>query len=248
VTPVDAALDRLLSERSGLVWALDFDGTLVDFAPRPALVAVPDELPRILNRLAQPRRHAVLVITGRAGDDVRRLLGPGFAGTVIGNHGADLVARHLRPPLGWRDELAGIVRRLPGTFLEDKGASLALHWREARDRRRAWEAARTFAARARHPLYLARLGAFVLDVAPSRATKGDALRFWLTTHYGIGWPRQLGVVAVGDDATDEDLFRAASTGLAVVVGTRTPTLARYRLASPAAVRSWLSRAARRQSS
>src|SRR4051812_37608984 len=67
---------------------LDVDGTLLEIAPRPELVRVPDGLAALLTRLAEQRGGALAVISGRRIDDVDRHLHP-WRGAVAGVHGGE---------------------------------------------------------------------------------------------------------------------------------------------------------------
>jgi trehalose 6-phosphate phosphatase len=125
--------------RSAALFAFDFDGTLAPIRPRPDDVHVSATIAMRLEKLAHLR--PVAIVTGRRIDDVRERLGfvPAW---IVGNHGAEddgdpeAGARALRAldPLRARlfaraDDLAGA-----GVVVEDKGQSLALHFRTAPDR------------------------------------------------------------------------------------------------------------------
>jgi len=125
--------------RSAALFAFDFDGTLAPIRPRPDDVHVSATIAMRLEKLA--RLRPVAIVTGRRIDDVRERLGfvPAW---IVGNHGAEddgdpeAGARALRAldPLRARlfargDDLAGA-----GVVVEDKGQSLALHFRTAPDR------------------------------------------------------------------------------------------------------------------
>ncbi len=221
------------------VLALDWDGTLVDLAEHPDAIVVPPTLPPLLNRLHQPPRRLVLIISGRARDDLARHL-PGFVGVLLGNHGADALG--TVPPSAWRQVIAEWSRRVPGVWLEDKGATWCVHWRSVTADRGPYllEQIQAFLDTAEDPLYLARWGHMALDIVPRAANKGTALNAWLHQHIGVDWRTRALVAALGDDATDEDLFREVEPqGLAVQVGHREPTRAAFRLPNPTAARRWL---------
>src|SRR4051794_23482536 len=67
---------------------VDLDGTLLEIAPRPELVTVPDGLAVLLIRLAKQRDGALAVISGRRIDDFDRYLSP-WRGAAAGVHGAE---------------------------------------------------------------------------------------------------------------------------------------------------------------
>src|SRR5215203_3528894 len=127
---------------------LDMDGTLLEIAPRPELVRVPQPLPVLLHRLAQQRSGALAVVSGRRIADIDRLLRP-WQGAAAGMHGAErrradgtLLAsgdspadREAAAALDrLRPALRQFARGAPGVLLEDKGRTVALHYREAPQR------------------------------------------------------------------------------------------------------------------
>jgi len=179
-------------ERSALI--LDVDGTLAPIAPRPELATVPEGTRAELARLAG-RYLLVACVSGRAGDDARRLVGvEGIE--FVGNHGLELDPH--------AHELAGEIARFRdavGLPVEDKTLSLSYHYREAQDEREAQEALEEVAERARAEGLDARWGRKVLEIRPQvRADKGTAVRTLLERPGA-----RLGLYA-GDDTTDLDAF------------------------------------------
>jgi trehalose 6-phosphate phosphatase len=179
-------------ERTALV--LDVDGTLAPIAPRPELAAVPEATRAELARLVA-RYLLVACVSGRGGEDARRLVGvPGIE--VVGNHGLELDPRahELATTIaGFREAVA-----LP---VEDKGLSLTYHYREAENEAAARAALEEVAARARVEGLDARWGRKVLEIRPRvDADKGTAVRALLDRASA-----RLGLYA-GDDTTDLDGF------------------------------------------
>jgi trehalose 6-phosphate phosphatase len=179
-------------ERTALV--LDVDGTLAPIAPRPELAAVPEATRVELARLVA-RYLLVACVSGRGGEDARRLVGvPGIE--VVGNHGLELDPRahELATTIaGFREAVA-----LP---VEDKGLSLTYHYREAENEAAARAALEEVAARARVEGLDARWGRKVLEIRPRvDADKGTAVRALLDRSGA-----RLGLYA-GDDTTDLDGF------------------------------------------
>jgi trehalose 6-phosphate phosphatase len=223
-----------------LVWALDFDGTLVSLASGPEAVRVTPDLPELLHHLMRQPGHRAVILTGRPASEVHRLL-DGVDIPVIGNHGADLLDPAARPPASWVEDLRRLTRDWPGTWLEDKGPSLAFHWRQAADPLGAAHAVDRWRASVADPCYRVGLGRMVADIVPRTANKGAALVAWLTCRAGLRW-RRWGLIVAGDDATDDDMFAVAGrAGLTIAVGPRWPTQARHRLPDPAALRRWMAR-------
>jgi trehalose 6-phosphate phosphatase len=178
--------------RSALV--LDVDGTLAPIAPRPELAVVPEETRAALARLAD-RYLLVACVSGRSGEDARRLVGVDGV-EIVGNHGLELdAAAH---------ELAGEIARFRdavGLPVEDKTLSLTYHYREAEDEATARAELDRVAERAQAEGLDARWGRKVLEIRPSvRADKGTAVRALLERSGA-----RLGLYA-GDDTTDLDGF------------------------------------------
>jgi len=209
VDPARARLLAPLAEAPGeSALVLDVDGTLAPIVARPELSAVPDETRAVLVRLAE-RYRLVACVSGRAGDDARRLVGvPGIR--VVGNHGLELApeAEALAHRIAaFRDEV--------GIPVEDKGLSLSYHYREAPDPMSAEAELLAVAARAEAAGLVPRWGRKVLEIRPPvEADKGTAVRALLAES---GARRGL---YAGDDATDLDAFaglRAAGLDHAVCI-------------------------------
>ena len=179
-------------ERSALV--LDVDGTLAPIAPRPELATVPRETRTELARLAD-RYLLVACVSGRSGEDARRLVGVDGI-EVVGNHGLELDPRAH----ALADEIARF-RDAVGLPVEDKSLSLTYHYREAEDELAARAELERVAERARAAGLDARWGRKVLEIRPHvEAHKGTAVRALLEQSGA-----RLGLYA-GDDTTDLDGF------------------------------------------
>jgi trehalose 6-phosphate phosphatase len=229
-------------------WALllDVDGTLIDFASHPDGVVVPPELVSDLARLHEALGGALGLVSGRRLETLDALFAP-LVLPAIGLHGLQRrdrgVHTHARPhEWAWVcDSAVALCAKFPGSLVEDKGVTLALHWRNAAA---AEEPLREFANSAliQLPGYRLQPGHDVLELRPDGHDKGDAIIAMLDS------PAFHGRVPVfmGDDLTDEHGFDAVNLrhGLSVRVGTREPTAATHGLHDPAAVRGWLAQAAR----
>ena len=188
---------------------LDVDGTLAPIVPRPEDARVPAETRRELERLA--RRYALLAfLSGRTSADARQVVGLDGA-RYVGVHGLELEPEAER----WREPLQELraTAAWPVEETEDKGLSVAFHYRSAADEERAREALERVAARAESAGLHAKFGRKVLEVRPPvRADKGTAIRR-LVEEAGA----KRGLYA-GDDTTDLDAFRGlGEAGLEVAV-------------------------------
>lgn len=235
-------------------WALflDVDGSLLDFAPHPDEVHVPDDLVDALARLHGALGGALALVSGRSLPQLDalfsplRLPGAGLHGLQLRDRPDAEVEVHEAPDAlaAIRDRAQAIALRHPGALVEDKGATLAFHWRAPGSAAAAPE----FDALAREalaalPHYRLQPGNHVLELRPDGYDKGGAIRHLLDT----GPFRGRTPVFVGDDLTDEHGFDAVNAlgGVSVLVGTRMPTAARTRIDTPALLREWLLDAADR---
>lgn len=226
----------------GAALFLDFDGTLVELAETPDAIRVAPELGPMLERLRRRLGGRLAIVSGRSLADLERhvpLSGIAFSGS----HGlelrlADGTVLPLSVPIGLddvREQVERFAADSGGLLVEEKPAGIALHYRLAPEQAERAEAYMTALARARG--FALQKGHMVVELRPDGATKGDALKAFMTEPEFVG----ARPVFVGDDLTDEHAFAAAAAlgGAGVLVGPPRETAARYRLASVAAVADWL---------
>lgn len=247
IRPPPPALSQLVPYP--LEWALflDFDGTLLNLAAHPEDIEVPSELPSLLHSLYKLFEGAIAVFTGRSLGNLDRHLGCSWC-PASGQHGAEWRFHQGMPSSLEESTALASARHLfkafasqhAGTYLEDKGLSLALHFRGMPELVRELRqlADRTVTA-GDEQLEILR-GKSVLEVRLRSVNKGSAVRRFLTEIPFKGRKPLM----VGDDRTDEDAFEEVLTvgGTAVKVG-EGPTVAPWRLKDPDEVRVWLSEAA-----
>jgi len=203
--------------KPGVLCAFDFDGTLAPIAPQPDQVHIRHG---VLQRLNTLRRHApVAVITGRSVEDARARMRfePDY---LIGNHGLEGVpgwnghaAEYEKFCRQWRAELSERMGRgglEPAIWLEDKRYSLSLHYRAAEHRSLAEKQLADLVATLRpKPRIIG--GKCVLNLVPVDAPdKGQALAQLLRDSQCES------AIYVGDDATDEDVFRLRDRSILTV--------------------------------
>lgn len=227
-------------------WALflDVDGTLLSFAGTPDAVRVPAGLVNALASLQQRLDGALGLVSGRPLAQLDALFAP-LKLPAAGLHGLERrhADNHVDPPTppvllaALRHNADVVVQRFPGALIENKGSTLALHWRGNPD---AEQPLRDLAEAALPWLHDYRLqaGDCVVEVRPVGTDKGDAIAALLDEVPFAGRHP----VFVGDDLTDEHGFEVVLErgGLAVLVGDRAPSRARHRLRDPASVLAWLS--------
>jgi trehalose 6-phosphate phosphatase len=222
---------------------LDFDGTLVELADTPDAIAVPDQLCPLLGRLAERLSGRLAIVSGRAIADLERHLGP-LTFAISGSHGlelrfADGRCASIEVPAALEEARAALrlfAEGRPGLLIEEKPASVALHYRGAPEREET-ALALVNALAARTGLTL-QPGKMVVELRPPGADKGDAIRR-LMAEPAFAGKRP---VFVGDDLTDEHAFAAAAEmgGAGILVGPPRKTAAAWRLDDVAAVAAWLS--------
>ena len=220
--------------------ALDYDGTLLPINDQPSPVIITPEIHDLLESLS--RLVPVAVLSGRSLANIRATVNlPGII--YSGNHGFEIEGPGFifSPPVS-PDILARVrsaadkVHRafagIQGTFVEDKGITLSLHFRWARDQ--DIPAIEAQFDRVVRPLSdKGRLciiqGKKIFEVRPPvEWDKGKALQ-WILTHAPLAHPYgPLYPLYAGDDTTDEDAFAALKdSGLTLHVGARSSSAAQY---------------------
>ncbi|MBV9459039.1 MAG: trehalose-phosphatase [Bradyrhizobium sp.] len=222
--PVPHLLVPHLSETAIL---LDIDGTLLELKPTPREVFVPEGLPATLNGLLEKTSGAMALVSGRSLNDIDLIFAPDQF-PAVGGHGAEMrlgssdeaVAVHA-PPLDkeLKRRLATIAKLSPGILLEDKGYSLALHYRLAPHAEKAiYEAVSLIRADLPNAPIEVLPGKCVCEIKHSGFTKATGVRE-LMAHGPFKGRRPL---FIGDDVTDETVFAIMPdfNGLAFSVGRR----------------------------
>lgn len=227
-------------------WAffLDVDGTLLEIAEQPSAVRVDLELLELIGRLSGASGGALALVSGRSISDLEDLLGAQRM-PLAGQHGLerrDAAGRlwiHAAPPgakCSIKEALAPVLARHSGLLLEDKGLTLALHYRQA-PHLAAY--AHRLMARLMHEaggeLELQK-GKRVIEIKPAGIDKGTAVAEYL----GESPFRGRLPVFIGDDLNDEHGFAEVNRvgGISIKVGSGR-SCAAYRLSGVAAVRHWL---------
>jgi trehalose 6-phosphate phosphatase len=224
---------------------LDIDGTLLDLAPTPREVWVPPGLSTTLNHLHEKTSGALALVSGRSLNDIDLIFAPEQF-PAVGGHGAEMritndseaVAVHA-PPMDkeLKRRLAAIAKLSPGILLEDKGYSLALHYRLAPHAEKAiYEAVSLIRADLPSAPIEVLPGKCVCEIKHSGFTKATGVRELMAHAPFLGrYP-----IFIGDDVTDESVFAIMPDfgGLAFSVGRRAQGVADH-FDEPRDVRAWL---------
>lgn len=228
-------------------WAifLDVDGTLIEIAETPDKVFVDPQVVPIVTRLREALDGAVAIVSGRPLAELDRLLAP-LELPAAGLHGLERRnprGEILRPMKAVselaqiRDPLRRFAESARGAIFEDKGLTLALHYRRAPEieeaaRRRVHELVAPFGGDLG-----VQEGKMVLEIKPPDVDKGTVIEAFMTeTPFATRRP-----VFIGDDVTDEDGFKVVNRcrGHSIRVGEAAHTAARWRIGTPADLRAWL---------
>jgi trehalose-phosphatase len=237
-----------------LVVLLDVDGTLAPIAPRPEDATVPAPTRDAVARLARAPGTHVALVSGRGARDAHRLVGVDRV-WAIGNHGLESITPDGRFSLDervapWATALraahaaaAGAVAAVAGSRLEDKGATLSVHYRQVdqadvpRLERAIEIAASSAGLRMTH-------GRKVLEVRPPIAVDKGTAVLALAGRLGAAVP-SASILFAGDDTTDEDAMEALrgwrASAVTIHVEGEEPrvTRAEFRASSPAELGKWL---------
>ena len=211
--------------QSGVLLAFDYDGTLSPIAPTPESARLPEATRQLLVRVAA--RYPMVVISGRALDDISARVANIGVRHVFGNHGFEWSGGKARPRIRvhrWADQLREQLAGLTGVFVEDKTHSLSVHYRLAPDNERTLQLILPIVRKL--PDVRVICGAAAVNLLPKDgANKGVALRRALEL---TGCEK---AIYVGDDDTDEDAFGALppETLMGIRMGSSETSRATYHL-------------------
>jgi trehalose 6-phosphate phosphatase len=216
-----AILKQLPRDRT--LYAFDFDGTLAPIVTHPRCAGLRVRTRNLLRRLAA--LYPCVILSGRARADLLGKLSGVKVARVIGNHGAETEAATPKPRRQvekWKTSLELELGSLEGLWVEDKGLSLAVHYRQSLHKP---EVRRRILAAARNLERVRVVGGkqvvnLVSDMAPH---KGHALAAE-RDRLGCDW-----VLYVGDDDNDEDAFALDGNIVPVRIGRKQRSHARYYL-------------------
>ncbi len=212
-------LIRRYQESSHRLFLLDYDGTLVPLVEQPRKAKPDPELLTLLKELTTPSQNAVVLISGRDRETLQQWFkDPGFA--LVAEHGVWMRAKDSlswrimgRLSQEWKDWIKPVLEvftdRLPGSFVEEKEYSLVCHYRRADPELaslRAKELMEILTALTANTDLQVLQGSKVIEVKSASVNKGEAVMNWIS---GGDFDFILGV---GDDLTDEDLFRVLPKG------------------------------------
>lgn len=222
---------------------LDVDGTLIDFTDTPSATRSDAELNSLLQKLNESLGGSVALVSGRSIRTIDALFAPlkmpvaglhglerrGASGEIHGGELGDAALDRTRA------KLRAFIAEHPGTVLEDKELTLAVHYRGAPRLEQRLRMVLHDVATDLGDEFHVQEGNLVMEIKPRRFTKATAIDAFM----GESPFRGRIPVFVGDDITDEVGFRVVEErgGISVAVGDRVQ--AQWHLPDPAAVRAWL---------
>ena len=241
---IQSILEKFSKSKNRMLF-LDYDGTLTGFQPDPQMAKPDNVLISILKKLTSNKKNRIVIISGRDKETLEEWLGH-LPLDIIAEHGVWLKERDrdwetiTRLKSKWKDEFRPIldtyVNRTPGSFIEEKDHSLVWHFRKVETglgelRSRELTSHLRYLSTGKNLQVLE--GDMVVEVKNADVNKGRATLKWLDTFEPDF------SLAVGDDWTDEDTFKAmASDAFTIKVG-GTSSAAKFNVPSYKEVRSFL---------
>lgn len=239
--PTAGVLKRIQQSASVSLF-LDFDGTLVDLASIPSAIRIQKTVPVLLKRLSQKKGYTVGVISGRSLEDLKKYLPISKKILYAGNHGLEWIISGktyvVDFPKGYISSLAKLYKLLKklaqergGLDVEWKKTSISVHIRNRTPKHMMENRAHIHHIIAdtnsgRHFAVIS--GRTDVDVRPNiQWTKASVIHHFLKLKR-IDMQRTT-VVYIGDDTTDEDVFRALLRSVTVRVGRSKYSSAKYYL-------------------
>ena len=226
---------------------LDIDGTIIDIAPTPESVIVPESLKLSLSRVCERLGGALALVSGRTLSAVDELFAP-LKFSAAGAHGAELrlepngAVKHRAVPLTAAEKaaFADLLKLHPQIRIEDKVYTLAVHYRAAPELEDKIIAEVKERARKLREGLRVLCGKYVIEVKTRGFNKGTGIQ-QIMGHPPFAGRRP---IFLGDDITDEDGFAVLPklSGIGVSVGRLLPGAAAY-VPSPETVRRWLAQLA-----
>jgi trehalose 6-phosphate phosphatase len=240
-----SASPATILELDRIALLLDIDGTLVELAPTPRDVIVPPQLGPTLQALYERLDGALALVSGRGLTDIDVMFAP-LQLPAVGGHGAEMrlsaeseAVAARAPPMDndLKRRFISIAKLDPGILYEDKGYSVALHYRLAPQCERAiYEAVSAVRADLPQASIDVLPGKFVCEIKHAGVSKATGVRELMNCAPFKGRTP----LFIGDDVTDESVFAIMPSfhGGSFSVGRRAHGVDGY-FANPNDVRAWL---------
>jgi len=248
-------IKREIKDKNILLF-LDYDGTLSPIVKNPKRAFLPTPTKKILKQLSKNKRFKIAIVSGRALDDVEKLVGIKNL-VYAGNHGLELKGPRIRFKAPAVSKLKPTFRRIKarlekglsgikGAFIEDKGLTLTVHYRSV-DKESIRSVAELFEKITNRYWTQGKIrvsaGKKVLEVRqPVEWDKGKVVLWLLARREFVLKGTGLTSIYIGDDVTDEDAFKVLrARGITILVGKPNQnSFAQYYLKSTKEVARFLS--------
>ena len=236
------ALEERVAAADHIGLFLDFDGTISRIVDKPSDAEIEPGIRNVLATLVARRDFTIAIVSGRALGDLRERARMSNV-IYVGNQGLDIESDSVRfrepKAEALRRELRGLALQLKlalsdtdGLEIEDKGLTVAVHFRRVNEQLHDWVRRVTNNTVARSRSFRSQEGKLVLDVQPQiEWNRGRAIK-WIASE--ILPPASLPIY-IGDDVIDEDAFAAIPEGITIKVGEPKNTAAQYWLPDVPAV-------------
>jgi trehalose-phosphatase len=233
---------------------LDYDGTLTPIVDYPDKAVISEEVRNLLKDLSNNPRCHVGVISGRALNDVKKIVGLKNI-VYVGNHGLEIESPKIKFESQISPRLQSIIRRIKeelsnrlskikGLFVEDKNVTLSVHYRLAT--RNDYLLAKKIIEEIIQPFLVSGKikvtnGKKVIEIKPpAQWNKGRVAEWLLARQTFILGDQPIVAIYLGDDVADEDAFKAVQNkGLTVLVGKPKKSYAQYYLKNSSEVMQFL---------
>ncbi|MFW6224405.1 MAG: bifunctional alpha,alpha-trehalose-phosphate synthase (UDP-forming)/trehalose-phosphatase, partial [Bacteroidota bacterium] len=215
---------RYKKARSRLL-LLDYDGTLVPFESDPDDAVITEDSLNLLKAIKSNEKNDVYVVSGRNKDFIDRMFKNSGLG-LVAEHGIWIKPpgkkwkRTMKPDVSWKEDIRNILQlytdRTPGSFIEDKHFSLTWHFRRADPdlgNKRSWELNDELRDLVSNQHLEVMEGKKVIEIKQQGINKGIAVSKI------VEGKRYDFIFAIGDDFTDEYMFRqVGKEGITVKIG------------------------------
>lgn len=222
---------------------LDYDGTLTPLVDKPQDADLSLEARELLRRLKDTARCKIAIASGRKLEDIKNRIG--IEGIIyVGNHGLEIEGPQIKfkSPVSSlytgrlqkiKVDLGAKISSVRGAFIEDKGLSLSLHYRQVAQKdmqslKKIFDTS-VSAYSARDEIRIRR-GKMVFEIRPPVNWDKGKAALWLLARQRFMLKDKIGVIPfyLGDDVTDEDAFKALKDkGITVRVGEGEDSYAKY---------------------
>ena len=244
-----------LTSRRALIF-LDYDGTLVPIKKNPELAVLNLKIKKLLRQIS--KKHFVAIISGRTLAEIKKLVG---IENIIysGNHGFEIemqmtadkktrfpqificpAAKRIKPEIQTiKKALQKRIENIKGAWVEDKGLTITIHWRQVNKRYLPELFATIRAVIRNNSRVVLTKGKKVWEIRPNvKWNKGKAVRFIMSK---VRSPKSKVVpVFIGDDTTDEDAFKTLNNGITIRVGQSKKSKAKYYIKNQSEIKKTLS--------